>query len=101
VLDEKSVQKVLLKEGARAQEALELCRSVIANESIPWDVDALQDTCKQLGEEAGLKPKLIFQPLRVAVAGNMVSPPLFEAMMVMKREDVIARIDGVLAKVFA
>ncbi len=100
VLDEKSVNKVLLKEGARADEALDICRSVIADESLPWKFDILQDTCRSKGEAAGLKPKLLFQPLRVAVSGNMVSPPLFEAMELMERNDVLARIDAVKKFVF-
>lgn len=99
-LDEKSVQKVLKKEGARADEALFICRSVLADESIPWQADALQEACKQKGEAADLKPKLLFQPLRVAVAGNMVSPPLFESIELLDRQDVLARIDGVSAQVF-
>ena len=81
VLDEKSVQKVLLKEGARADEALAICRAILADDDNPWDAEALEELCRAAGEEAGLKPKLLFQPLRVAVCGNMVSPPLFEAMM--------------------
>ena len=41
------------------------------------------------------------QPLRVAVCGNMVSPPLFEGIVLMDRADVLARIDGILANIFA
>ena len=100
VLDRKSVDKVLLKEGSRAQEALLLCRQVLADASVAWDAEALQLACRQLGEQAGLKPKLLFQPLRVAVAGNMVSPPLFESIVLMDRSDVLGRIDNVAAAVF-
>ena len=96
-LDEASVAKVLLKEGSRADEALRICREVLADESLPWTFDVLQDTCKARGEEAGLKPKLLFQPLRVAVAGNMVSPPLFESIVLMDRADVLSRVDDALA----
>ena len=88
VLDEKSVQKVLLKEGARADEALAICRAILADDDNPWDAEALEELCRAAGEEAGLKPKLLFQPLRVAVCGNMVSPPLFEAMMLMDPADI-------------
>ena len=45
--------------------------------------------------------KLLFQPLRVAVCGNRVSPPLFEAMMLMDPADIVARIDGVTETVFS
>ena len=99
MLDEKSVNKVLLKEGARADEALQLCRSVIADESIPFEPEAMQEACKRLGEEAEIKPKNLFQPLRVAVCGNMVSPPLFESIVMIGRDDVLARIDAVASDV--
>jgi glutamyl-tRNA synthetase len=99
-LDEKSVNKVLLKEGARAGEALAICREILATESIAWETNALQDACKAAGEAADLKPKLLFQPLRVAVSGNMVSPPLFESIELMSRADVLARIDATVSLVF-
>lgn len=99
-LDETSVKKVLAKEGARADEALRACREILADESRPWEAMGLQDACKALCEPMELKPKLLFQPLRVAVSGNMVSPPLFESIELMEREDVLARIDYTLATVF-
>lgn len=99
-LDEKSVNKVLKKEGARADEALAACRSVLADENIAWEAEALQEACRARGDELELKPKLLFQPLRVAVCGNMVSPPLFESIELLLRADVLARIDKVTAEVF-
>ena len=100
VLDEASVQKSLLKEGCRADEALKAAREVIADESIPWECEALQDACRALCEPLEMKAKFLFAPIRVAVTGNMVSPPLFESIELMKREDVLARIDYVLNTVF-
>ena len=99
-LDEKSVKKVLLKEGARAEEALRACRDVLAREDLPWEAEPLQEACRALCEPLSMKPKLLFQPLRVAVAGNMVSPPLFESIELMDPEDVLARIDSTLETVF-
>lgn len=99
-LDEKSVKKVLAKEGARADEALRACRGILADESIAWECDALQEACRALCEPMEIKPKNMFQPLRVAVCGNMVSPPLFESIELMDRADVLARIDATLALVF-
>lgn len=100
VLDDKSVSKVLLKEGARADEALALCREVLADEGIPWEAEPLQEACRAKGEAAGIKPKLLFQPLRVAVCGDQVSPPLFESIELLPREDILARMDAVTAQVF-
>lgn len=100
-LDETSVRKVLLKEGARAEEALRACRAVLADETIPWACDPLQNACRALVETLDMKAKLLFQPLRVAVCGNMVSPPLFESIELMDRADVLARIDSTLERAFA
>lgn len=99
-LDEKSVQKNLLKEGCRADEVLRKVRAILADESIPWQCDPLQDTCRELVDSLGLKAKLFFQPIRVAVTGSQVSPPLFESIELMKRSDVVARIDYTLSEVF-
>lgn len=99
-LDEKSCEKVLAKEGARADEVLKRTRNIFANESIAWECNPLQECVKAICEELDLKPKAVFQPVRVAVCGNMVSPPLFESIELMKRADVVARLDYVLAEVF-
>ena len=47
-----------------------------------------------------MKLKLVLQPLRVAVCGNMVSPPLFESIELLERADVLARIDQVAKEAF-
>lgn len=99
-LDEKSVNKVLKKEGSRADEVLRAVRDILADTSIAWQCDPLQDTCRTLTETLDLKAKFIFQPIRVAVTGSQVSPPLFESIELMKREDVVARIDYTLHEVF-
>ena len=99
-LDEASINKVLLKEGARAKEALCACREVLANEDNVWECESLQEACRALTETLDIKAKLLFQPLRVAVCGNMVSPPLFESIELLERSTVLARIDQTLKEVF-
>ncbi len=47
----------------------------------------------------GLKPKNAFTPLRVAVTGRRVSPPLFESMELLGRDAVLARIERLAASV--
>ncbi|MEG0682743.1 MAG: glutamate--tRNA ligase, partial [Raoultibacter sp.] len=99
-LDEVSVNKILKKEGCRADEVLRAVRAIIADESIAWACDPLQDACRALTETLDVKAKAIFQPIRVAVCGNMVSPPLFESIELMDRACVVARIDATLQEVF-
>ena len=43
-------------------------------------------------EEAGIKPRLAFGPVRVAVSGRRVSPPLFESMEILGKDLSIARL---------
>jgi len=45
----------------------------------------------------GLKPRLAFGPLRVAVSGRRVSPPLFESMELLGRDSTLARLRAVRA----
>ncbi len=45
-----------------------------------------------LVEGLGIKPRFAFTPLRVAVTGRRVSPPLFESMEILGRDATLARI---------
>ena len=49
-----------------------------------------------LVEGLGLKPKLAFGPVRVAVTGRRVSPPLFESLELLGRERSLARLRAAL-----
>ena len=46
-----------------------------------------------LVEGAGLKPRLAFGPLRTALSGKRISPPLFESMQILDKESTLARLD--------
>ncbi len=48
-------------------------------------------------DRRGLKPKDVFQPLRVALAGRPVSPGIFETVAVLGRAEVLDRVDRALA----
>jgi len=50
-----------------------------------------------LVEGLGLKPKLAFGPVRVAVTGRRISPPLFESIELLGRERTLARLQAALA----
>ena len=47
-------------------------------------------------EARGVKPKDVFQPVRVALAGTTVSPGIFETLEVLGRDEALARIDAAL-----
>jgi len=65
----------------------------------PWTAAALELAVRDYVENAGEpRPKLrdIAQPLRVAMTGSTVSPPIFEVMETLARELVLARLDFAL-----
>ena len=99
-LDEASIKKVLLKDALGAERALRSLRAMFADTNIAWNHSSLEQHARKLVEDLDTKVKLVFQPLRVAVCGNMVSPPLFESLELLERNQVIARIDQTLNEVF-
>src|SRR4051812_35585982 len=58
-----------------------------------WNSDAIEQALRSaLVEGLGLKPKFAFGPVRVALTGSTVSPPLFESMTILGRERSLARL---------
>ena len=63
-----------------------------------WTTEAIQAALQaRLVDEMGLKPRHAFGPVRVAVTGRRVSPPLFESLELLGRERGLARLEGALA----
>jgi len=87
--DEKSVEKILRKEGKGAKTAIVEGAKLL--ETCEWTTEAIEAALRGLVEKLESKPRLVFQPLRVAVTGNQVSPPLFESIELLSRETVQAR----------
>jgi glutamyl-tRNA synthetase len=44
-----------------------------------------------------LKPREVYQPLRVALTGGTISPGIFESVALLGREETLRRIDSALA----
>lgn len=62
--------------------------------------DALEETLRRaIVEDMGVKPRLAFGPLRVAVTGRRVSPPLFESMEILGKDSSLARLRSLRATV--
>jgi glutamyl-tRNA synthetase len=60
-----------------------------------WNAEALKDALETVGEQHGLKLGKAQAPIRVAVTGRTVGPPLFEALEVLGRDEVIRRLTAV------
>ena len=57
-----------------------------------WHAEALEQSLRLLAENHDLKFKAVAQPLRVLLTGTTISPPLFEMMEILGRDEVLARL---------
>jgi glutamyl-tRNA synthetase len=75
-----------------------LTAALAALEQVPqWRADVIKEVLEAaLVVGLGLKPRHAFTPLRVAVTGRTVSPPLFESMELLGRERSLARLRSAL-----
>ena len=79
-----------LKEGAA--EVVDATLSAL-EASDEWTTEALEKVLRDaLVEGLGLSPRHAFGPVRVAVSGRRVSPPLFESMEILGRESTLVRL---------
>jgi len=62
-----------------------------------WSTAAIEEALRQsLVDGLGLKPRLAFGPVRIAVTGRKVSPPLFESLELLGRDRSLARLSDAL-----
>jgi len=57
-----------------------------------WDIPTLEAAVRAHAEKGGLKLGKVAQPLRAALTGSTVSPPVFDVMAALGREEALARI---------
>jgi len=93
--DPKAREKILGPE--RARQALQEGREALAALEEPWTVEGVEGALGSVLEAGGYKPREVYQPVRVALAGTTVSPGIFETVALMGRERTLARIDAALA----
>ena len=85
----------LLTEESRP--ALEAARTALEGLD-DWRSEEIEAALRAaLVDGLGLKPKHAFSPIRVAVTGRRVSPPLFESMELLGRERTLARLTSALS----
>jgi len=63
-----------------------------------WTTGSIEETLREMLEEMGLSARRGLQPLRVAITGSGVSPPLFESLEVLGRAVTLARLAAVAAR---
>ena len=84
--------------GAEGAEVLDAALGVLAG--IPdWTTAGIEEALRaELIDGRGMKPRTAFGPLRTAISGRRISPPLFESMELLGRESSLARITRLRAQ---
>ena len=86
-LDDKA--KTLLGEEARAR----LAAVLPSLEALPdWTAQGTEAAVRRFADEGALKLGQVAQPLRAALTGRATSPPLFDVMAVLGRDESLARL---------
>ncbi|MEO5680907.1 MAG: glutamate--tRNA ligase [Acidimicrobiales bacterium] len=67
--------------------------------SCPWEPEAVKAVVIDAGAAAGLNLKKAQAPVRVAVTGRAVGPPLFESTVVLGRDEAVRRVRAALDRV--
>jgi glutamyl-tRNA synthetase len=78
------------------RERLAHTRAALA-EAESFDEPGVQRALEGVRERLAVKPREIYQPLRLAIAGSPVSPGIFESVALLGRSETLRRIDAVLA----
>jgi glutamyl-tRNA synthetase len=60
----------------------------------PFGSAPIEAAMRAMPEELGVKPKPLFQAVRAAVTGTLVSPPLFESIALLGKADTIRRLSA-------
>ena len=65
---------------------------------IEWTHDRIEAALRgAIVDGLGIKPKLAFGPLRTAISGQRISPPLFESMEILGKHSTMARLEALAA----
>lgn len=96
-LDYLFADRVEVADDARASladNAADVLDAAIAvAQDVPFDAESIQAGLRErIVDGMGIKPKFAFAPVRIAISGRKVSPPLFESMEILGRDESVARL---------
>lgn len=57
-----------------------------------WQTEKLEEVVRKIADQSSIKPVDLFMTLRVVLSGKTVSPPLFESMEILGKDEVIKRL---------
>lgn len=85
------------EKAMKAEWSTDLLRDTVeAFTNCEWNAEVLKSALEGIGEKYGVKLGKAQAPVRVAVTGRSVGPPLFEALELLGRDRVLARLKALL-----
>jgi len=93
--EDKAVKKVLLKNDGLAVLAVVRDKLAVMDK---FSEEVIENMLRSLAEEKQLGLGKVAQPLRVAICGNTISPPIFDSVRMLGKDETLARIDNTLEK---
>jgi glutamyl-tRNA synthetase len=90
--DPDAIEKVLKKNDTQGLSVLRDVRDVLSA-APDWTAATLEHAIQQYCEQKQLGLGKVAQPLRVAVSGTTISPPIFQSLEFLGRERTLARVD--------
>jgi glutamyl-tRNA synthetase len=93
VNDDPAAREKWLGEDGRA--VLVDVRAALA-EVVDFDEASVREALEEVLEHRALKPRSVYQPLRVALSGRTVSPGIFESVALLGRDETLERVDAVI-----
>ena len=95
--DGKALHKALLKGEAKGLEMLRLYRDALPGVE-PFTPEVIEQSVKDFCEQHEVGMGKVAQPIRVAVTGGPVSPPLGQTLAIIGRDAVVRRIDRCISE---
>jgi glutamyl-tRNA synthetase len=103
----KTADQIVIEDDARAglpENAAEIATAAAEKLAAVSDADFKTEHIQELLnalliEQMELKPRVAFGPLRTAISGRRISPPLFESMQILGRDETVARLKGFAASI--
>jgi glutamyl-tRNA synthetase len=93
--DPKAFDKIVRSDGG--VRALSAARAALA-QAEPFDAQHIETVLRAVVDQLDTKSGKVFQPVRVAIAGQTVSPGIFESVALLGKDETLARIDSALAR---
>jgi glutamyl/glutaminyl-tRNA synthetase len=77
-------------------EAVDFIRAAIAAlKDVQWEPAAIHETLMAVVDAAGAKPNKVFMPIRLAVTGKKISPPIDHTLALLPKDVAISRLQRV------